>query len=101
MVVIKKKWGYAPSDFTGVVKYLSFVVEKTQWGKDQDTLICVGDYDTLVNGKVERIEFGNVAITRNSLINQIINELGAETDKYTGAVFTFSKGKLLNVSFEV
>jgi len=101
MAKLKQVWGYAQPDFSGTVKYCSHTVEKTQWGKEQDLILCCGTYETEIEGKTLVIPFGNVAITRASLLGQIVTEIGDDTDKWTGAIFEFKKGKLLKVSFDV
>jgi len=97
MAKLKKVWGYAPQDFSGKVSFVEHCTEKTPWGKEQDTLVCVGEYLTELEGKVVTVPFGNVAISRHSLVNQIIKECGDDTEKYNGLTFVFDKGKLLKV----
>lgn len=101
MTKLKQVWGYANPAFTGIVKFCSHTTEKTQWGKEQDLILCCGTYETEIEGKTIIVPFGNVAITRASLIGQIMKECGDDTDKWTGAVFEFKKGQLIKVSFEV
>ena len=94
MPKLMKRITYARGDLTGDLEFVEHKVELNQWERKQDCIYCTGTIHIQTSPDESIKYIGDVVITRAALINQIVRQLGDDTDKWKGKIFTFDDGTL-------